>query len=36
MTKSSIWVIDKILSGATTPGQSWPESSGKEVVLHIP
>ena len=26
---SFIWPIDRILSGATTPGQSGPESSGK-------
>ena len=31
----SIWPIDKILSGATTPVQRGPRSSGNEVVLHI-
>ena len=36
MLSSSIWPIDKTLSGATTPGQSRPGSSGNEVVLHIP
>ena len=32
----SIWPIDNILSGATTPGQSEPESNRNERVLHIP
>ena len=32
---SSIWPIDRTLSGATTPGQSEPESDGNEGVLHI-
>ena len=31
----SIWLIDKTLSGATTPDQSRPGSNGKERVLHI-
>ena len=34
MVNSSIYPIDKILSGATTPGQSGPGSDGNEV-LHI-
>ena len=29
MSNSSIWPIDRILSGATTPGQSRPGSDGK-------
>ena len=33
---SSIWLIDRTLSGATTPGQSGPGSDGNEGVLHIP
>ena len=33
---SSIWPIDKTLSGATTPGQSEPGSDGNEWVLRIP
>ena len=33
---SSIWPIDRALSGATTPGQSWPGSDGNEGVLCIP
>ena len=33
---SSIWPIDRTLSGATTPGQSGPGSDGNEGVLHIP
>ena len=33
---SSIWPIDRTLSGATTPGQSEPGSNGNERVLHIP
>ena len=28
--------MDSILSGATTPGMSGPESSGNEGVLYIP
>ena len=31
----SIWCIDWILSGATTPAQSGPESDGNEGVCHI-
>ena len=33
---SSIWPIDRALSGATTPDQSWPGSDGNEGVLRIP
>ena len=33
---SSIWLIDRSLSGATTPGQSGPGSIGYEGVLHTP
>ena len=33
---SSIWSIDRTLSGATTPGQSEPRSDSYEGVLHIP
>ena len=33
---SSIWFIDRTLSGATTPGQSGPGSKGNEEVLHFP
>ena len=36
MSNSSIWPIDKTLSGATTPGQSGPGSDGNEGALHIP
>ena len=36
MSNSSIWPIDRTLSGATTPGQSGPESDGNEGVLRIP
>ena len=32
---SSIWPIDRTLSGATTPGQSVPGSDGNEGLLHI-
>ena len=35
MSNSSIWAIDRILSGATTPGQSGPGSNGNNGVLHI-
>ena len=34
--QSSIWPIDRTLSGATTPSQSGSESDGNEGVLHIP
>ena len=33
---NSIWPIDRTLRGATTPGQSGPESDGNEGVLCIP
>ena len=33
---SSIWLIDRTLSGVTTPGYSGPESDGNEGVFHIP
>ena len=33
---SAIWPIDRTLAGATTPGQSGPESDGDEEVLCIP
>ena len=33
---SSIWPIDRTLSGVTTPGQSGPGSDGNEEVLRIP
>ena len=36
MLNSSIWRIHRTLSGATTPGQSGPWSSGNEEVLCIP
>ena len=32
---SSIWLIDRTLSGVTTPGQSEPGGNGNEGVLHI-
>ena len=32
---SSIWPIDRTLSGATIPGQSGPGSNGNEGVLRI-
>ena len=35
MSNSSIWLLDKTLSGATTLGQSRPGSEGNEGVLHI-
>ena len=36
MSNSSIWPIDKTLSGATTQGQNGPGSNDNEKVLHIP
>ena len=36
MSNSSIWPIDRILSSATTLGQSGPWSDGIEGILHIP
>ena len=35
MSNSSLWHIDRIQLGATTPGQSGPGSDGNEVVLRI-
>ena len=35
-TVCSIWPRDRTLSGATTPGQSGPESNSNKEVLHIP
>ena len=36
MSNSSIWPIDRTLSGTATPGQNGPGSNGNEEVLHIP
>ena len=36
MSNSSIWPIDRTLSGATTSDQSGPESDGNEGVFCIP
>ena len=36
MSNSSIWPIDRTLSGATTPGQSQLGSDGNEGILRIP
>ena len=36
MSNSSIWPIDRTLSGATTPGQGGPGSNGNDGVLCIP
>ena len=33
---SSIWPLDRTLSGATTPGQSEPKSNSSKAVLCIP
>ena len=33
---SSIWPIDRTLSGATTPGQCGPGSDSSKEILHIP
>ena len=35
MPNTSIWPMDRTLSGVTTPSQSGPESIGNEGVLHI-
>ena len=35
MQFTSIYLIDRALSGATIPGQSGPGSNGNEGVLHI-
>ena len=36
MSNSSIWPIDRTLSGATTLGQSGPGNDGNKGVLHVP
>ena len=36
MWNSSIWLLDRTLSGAITPGQSGPGNDGNEEVLRIP
>ena len=36
MLNISIWLIDRTLSGSTTPGQGGYLSDGIEWVLHIP
>ena len=36
MSRSSIWHIDRILLGVTTPGRSRPDNNGNKGVLHIP
>ena len=36
MSNSSIWSIDRTLSGATTLGQSGPGSDDNEGLFHIP
>ena len=36
MSNSSIWPIDRALSGPTTPGQSGSENFGNEGVFWIP
>ncbi len=36
MSNSSVWPIDRTLSGATTLDQGEPGSDGNEGVLHIP
>ena len=36
MSNSFIWPADRILSGATTPGQSRPESNSNEELFYIP
>ena len=35
MSNSSIWPIDRTLSGASIPSQRVPRSNGNEGVLHI-
>ena len=35
-SNSSIWPIDRTLSGATTPGQSGLGTNGNVAVVHIP
>ena len=36
MSDSSIWPIDKTLSGATNPDQSWPKNDANEGVVCVP
>ena len=36
MSNSSLWPLDRTLSGATTPSQSRPGSDGNEGILLIP
>ena len=36
MSNSSIWPLDKTLSGATTTDQRGPGSDSDEGVIHIP
>ena len=36
MQFSSIWPLDRTLSGATTPNQSWAGSDDNQTVLRIP
>ena len=36
MSNTSIWPINRTLSGTTIPGQSEPGSDGNKGVLHIP
>ena len=36
MSNSSIWLIDRALSGVTTRGQSGLESTGNDGILRIP
>ena len=36
MSNSFIWLIDRTLSGATTPGQNTPGGDGNEEILRIP
>ena len=36
MSNSSIWPIDRTLSGATTPGLNGSGNDGNKGVLHIP
>ena len=36
MSNSSIWPLDRTLSGAAIPSQSGPGMNGDEWVLHIP
>ena len=35
-SNNSIWPIDRILSGATTPGERGTRSNGTKEILHIP